>query len=235
MTRPLRSDLIARSRTALANSGATQALGSAFAKKPELAAGVARRWGVIKSINAGNTLTVTLSGVDIPGIKRLSSYIPTVGDNVQIDVVGTDLHVVGTLASPTPNDLTTRLAAEDTRLSALEAAMDAPRETQSVLAPGYGWVNYGGGYQQLGYELIGTRVFLRGLVSNALAITNGGPSVMFSMPTGLVPAVAEIFNVMAGQNVASRVDVRSDGTVALTGNLAANNYVSVSGITYSTL
>ena len=111
----------------------------------------------------------------------------------------------------------------------------SPPETQSTLAPGFGWVNYGGGYQKLGYELIGTRVFLRGLISNTTAITNGGPSVMFGMPPGLRPAVTEIFPVMAGTNVAYRVDVNSDGTATLIGNLALSNYVSLCGITYSTL
>jgi len=108
-------------------------------------------------------------------------------------------------------------------------------ETQTILAPGFGWLNYGGGYQPLGYELIGTRVFLRGLISNTTAITNGGPSIMFGMPAGLRPAVTEIFTVMAGTNAAYRVDIHPDGTAALTGNLAVSNYVSLSGITYSTL
>jgi len=111
----------------------------------------------------------------------------------------------------------------------------SPPETQSTLAPGLGWVNYGGGYQQLGYELIGTRVFLRGLISNTNAITNGGPSIMFGMPAGLRPVVTEIFPVMAGTNAAYRVDINSDGTATLIGNLALSNYVSLSGITYSTL
>ncbi len=108
-------------------------------------------------------------------------------------------------------------------------------ETQSTLAPGVGWANYGGGYQQLGYETIGTRVFLRGLISNLNAITNGGPSVMFTMPAGLAPPAPEVFNVMAGNNVATRVDIHPDGTVALIGNLPVSNYVSLSSITYSTL
>ncbi len=108
-------------------------------------------------------------------------------------------------------------------------------ETQTTLAPGFGWLNYGGGYQQLGYETIGSRVFLRGLISNTNAITNGGPSLMFTMPAGLRPTVTEIFTVMAGTNVAYRVDIHPDGTVYLTGNLAVSNFVSLSGITYSTL
>lgn len=111
----------------------------------------------------------------------------------------------------------------------------SPPETQSTLAPGFGWINYGGGYQQLGYETIGSRVFLRGLISNTTAITNGGPSIMFGMPVGLRPAVTETFPAMAGTNVAYRVDINSDGTATLIGNLALSNYVSLSGITYSTL
>jgi len=108
-------------------------------------------------------------------------------------------------------------------------------EIQTTLNPGAGWVNYGGGLQQLGYETIGTRMFLRGVISNTTAITNGGPSVMFGIPPGLRPALAEIFTVMAGSNVGTRVDIHPDGTAALTGNLPAGSFVSLSGITYSTL
>jgi len=111
----------------------------------------------------------------------------------------------------------------------------SPPETQSILAPGSGWSNYGSGLQQLGYELIGTRVFLRGVLTNNTAITNGGPAIMFTMPTGLRPAAREIFNCMGGSNAAYRVDIAADGTVNLFGNLALSNYLTLSGITYSTL
>jgi len=107
-------------------------------------------------------------------------------------------------------------------------------ETQTVLAPAAGWVNYGGGFQQLGYETIGTRAFLRGVVSNATAITNGGPYAMLTLPTGLRPALAEIFTVLAN-GAAARVDIRTDGNVVIYGNLAAGSFISVSGITFSTL
>lgn len=110
----------------------------------------------------------------------------------------------------------------------------SPPETQNTLAPGVGWVNFGGGYQVLGYETIGPRVFLRGLLSNTTAVTNGGPTIMFTMPAGLTPAGPEPFAPLVN-GTSFRVDVRPDGTVAIYGNLAANSYVSVSGITYSTL
>jgi len=108
-------------------------------------------------------------------------------------------------------------------------------ETQTILAPGAGWVNFGFGFQQLGYETIYPRVFLRGVISNSIAITNGGPSVMLGMPPGLRPAATEVFSVIVGGDAARRVDINNAGAVALTGNLAANSYVSLSGITYSTL
>jgi len=111
----------------------------------------------------------------------------------------------------------------------------SPPETQSILAPGAGWSNYGGGLQQLGYELIGTRVFLRGVLTNTTAITNGGPSIMFTMPAGLIPAVTEIFATVGGSNAIYRVDVNSNGTVDVIGNLPLSNFVTLSGITYSTL
>jgi len=111
----------------------------------------------------------------------------------------------------------------------------SPPETQSILAPGAGWSNYGVGLRQLGYELIGTRVFLRGVLTNATAITNGGPSIMFTMPTGLRPTETEPFATVGGSNAIYRVDVNSDGTVTLIGNLALSNFVTLSGITFSTL
>jgi len=107
-------------------------------------------------------------------------------------------------------------------------------ETQTTLAPGVGWANFGPGNQQLGYETIGTRVFLRGLISNLSAITNGGPSVMFTMPAGLRPSATELFNVIAAGSP-YRLDAHGDGTFNLIGNIPANSYISVSGITYSTL
>jgi len=107
-------------------------------------------------------------------------------------------------------------------------------ETQTILAPGAGWVNFGFGFQQLGYETIYPRVFLRGVISNGVAITNGGPSTMFGMPPGLRPAATEVFTVIAN-GAAYRVDINNAGLVVLTGNLPANSYVSLSGITFSTL
>jgi len=110
----------------------------------------------------------------------------------------------------------------------------SPPETQTLLAPGAGWVNFGAGFQNLGYETIGTRVFLRGTISNLSAITNGGPSNMFLIPAGTTPAAVETFSVIAN-DVGYRVDVRPDGSVALIGNLPVGVKVSLSGITFSTL
>lgn len=109
----------------------------------------------------------------------------------------------------------------------------SPPETQTILALGVGWVNFAGGFQNLGYETIGSRVFLRGTISNLSAITNGGPSNMFLMPTGTTPAAVETFPVIAN-DTGYRVDVRPDGSVALIGNLPVSVKVSLSGITYST-
>lgn len=62
---------------------------------------VRRRWGIIKVINTSGTVSVEVAGVVIGGVKRLSSYQPTVGERVQLDVVGTDMVVSGATA-PSP-------------------------------------------------------------------------------------------------------------------------------------
>jgi hypothetical protein len=63
---------------------------------------VLRRWGIIVAIRANGTVDVNVAGQDLPAIRRLASYAPILGERVQIDVVGTDMVVVGATAPRTP-------------------------------------------------------------------------------------------------------------------------------------
>lgn len=110
-------------------------------------------------------------------------------------------------------------------------------ETHTPLVPASGWLNYGNGFQVLGYETIGaSRVFLRGVITNTAPVTTaGGPAGMFGMPTGLKPTATEQLKVMGNGTTLYRADLRTDGVCAIYGDLAANSYVTLSDLTYSTL
>lgn len=57
-----------------------------------------RHWGVIQGVSTDGTVTLTMGGssATVTGVKVLSSYSPIVGDTVMLDVVGSDVVVVGT-------------------------------------------------------------------------------------------------------------------------------------------
>jgi hypothetical protein len=87
------------------------------------------------------------------------------------------------------------------------------------------WVNFAGGFQVAGFRLIGTRVYLRGLVNSGTSNTS-----IFTLPAGYRPTAAEIFiidfNLTAGE-----LRIATTGTVVpnLTG------YVSLTGINFDTI
>lgn len=60
-----------------------------------------RHWGVIQGVSADGTVTLTIGGssATVTGVKVLSSYPPVVGDTVMLDVVGSDVIVVGSLGA----------------------------------------------------------------------------------------------------------------------------------------
>jgi hypothetical protein len=61
-----------------------------------------RHWGVIQGVSADGTVALTMGGSSqtVTGVKVLASYSPVVGDTVMLDVVGSDVVVVGTLGAP---------------------------------------------------------------------------------------------------------------------------------------
>ena len=111
-----------------------------------------------------------------------------------------------------------------------------PETSTNVAAFVAPWANFGGGFSPAAYATIGTRVFLRGLVISLGAVT--GPYPIFHLPAGLWPALQELFICTIGGGAAIRVDIYpNDGAVAI-GNgtsVAANTYVSLSGLSFSTL
>lgn len=78
---------------------------------PTVEASVNRRWGIIDNINANGTLNVNIGGVVINNIPRTATYNPRVGERVQIDVIGTDMVIVGpTYPSPRNQSINERAA-----------------------------------------------------------------------------------------------------------------------------
>lgn len=75
------------------------------------AVAVMRRWGTVSAVNAGGTVDVTIGTTTIPGIGYLSWYIPVIGDTVAVDVVGSDIAVVGTTSLATSPQAGAMLAA----------------------------------------------------------------------------------------------------------------------------
>jgi microcystin-dependent protein len=69
---------------------------------------VLRRWGIVTAIRVNGTVDVDVAGVEVSAVKRIASYNPVVGERVQIDVVGTDMVVVGATA-PSPRNQTTNI------------------------------------------------------------------------------------------------------------------------------
>jgi microcystin-dependent protein len=56
---------------------------------------VRRRWGLILAINNDGTVNVDLAGVVIPNLRVVAGYQPTIGERIILDVVGTDMTVLG--------------------------------------------------------------------------------------------------------------------------------------------
>jgi hypothetical protein len=67
---------------------------------------VRRRWAVVTSVNLSPTgpdapwpsIDLLMGGADVPGVRYLSGYNPSVGDLVAVELVGEDPFVTGTPA-----------------------------------------------------------------------------------------------------------------------------------------
>jgi hypothetical protein len=78
-------------------------------------------------------------------------------------------------------------------------------------ALGFNWVNYGGGYNPVGYykDRQGM-VHLRGLIKNGPA---GENATLFTLPAGYRPAARQLHATLTNDNVAGRIDITADGRV----------------------
>lgn len=83
--------------------GTAAAIGAALVSNTDPTS-VFRRWGVINAINSNGTVDVAIDGAVVPGLSRNVAYVPTVGETVMLDVIGTDTSVVGAQA-PSPRGL----------------------------------------------------------------------------------------------------------------------------------
>ena len=101
-----------------------------------------------------------------------------------------------------------------------------------------GWANFGAPFAGVAYEQLGTRVFLRGVLSNiGGALAANTFYTMADLPVGVRPAATEPFSVQAGTPATTaRVDVRADGTISYLGAaIGINGFVCLSDINFSTL
>lgn len=111
-----------------------------------------------------------------------------------------------------------------------------PETSVTVTAFVAPWTNFGSGFAPAAYQTLGTRVFLRGTVTTSAALT--GAYGIFYLPAGLWPTSQEPFACTIGGGGAIRVDIYpSNGAVAIAPgtSIVANGYVSLSGISFSTL
>ncbi len=99
-----------------------------------------------------------------------------------------------------------------------------------------GWANYGSSEAALAYAQVGTRVFLRGTLSNiGGALVAGTQYLMATLPAGIHPVGNEIYgNYCAGPNAPCRIQVDTSGGISVTGAaIGVNGLVSISGINFS--
>jgi hypothetical protein len=92
---------------------------------------------------------------------------------------------------------------------------------------------YGGEYEEPAFfkDAEGV-VHLKGLLRTKV---NASGVTVSTLPNGYRPAATDVFAVVAGSSTAdvvARVHVSNDGLVRLVTPIAANNFVSLSGITF---
>lgn len=108
-------------RTSFANSTVRALAESMVQQNNPLA--VNRRWGVVQSINANDTLNVTIGGSVVNNLAYDANYTPIVGETVYLDIVGADVVVMGTMSPSLHNPAQRR---------ATVTSISADRETVNV-------------------------------------------------------------------------------------------------------
>jgi hypothetical protein len=172
-----------------------------------------RRKGVVQTVQTGAgvyTCTIRLGGsaVDIPGVPCLNSYVPKVGDIIEVIRDGPQLLIVGKIGSEYWHEI------------------GGPGE------PAFqnGWVNLGGEWDTAGYfkDAFGI-VHLKGLVKSGVV---GEGTHVFTLPIGFRLPASQLF-ITFNDNGQSRLNVKPDGGVSWSGG-AGNAYSSLSGVSFRT-
>ena len=113
--------------SALGSTSAAIATGISDAGEPDPIS-VRRRWGVILAINADSTVDIDLGGVTVPHVSYDASYHPAVSEVVQVNVVDTDITVIG----PTANSTYVSYVRRTGTIVKVNTAADAPGAPTSV-------------------------------------------------------------------------------------------------------
>lgn len=102
MTTPLQPETVHLYSTIPIPPRASTGIADAMAASTS-SSNVLRRWGIISGINSDHTVNVLVGGTEIPNLKRNAAYVPTIGERVLVDTVGTDMTVLGATA-PSPRN-----------------------------------------------------------------------------------------------------------------------------------
>jgi hypothetical protein len=91
------------------------------------------------------------------------------------------------------------------------------------------WSDYGSSYAGAAYSKTSEGVVvLRGLIKRTGAVVGG--EILFQLPAGYRPNLKQIYTTITNPNVASRIDVLSDGTVRVIGGQAG--FLALDGIKF---
>jgi hypothetical protein len=190
--------------SAKARQGLTSQLGQLIVNKinslhvPQLV------YGVVSAVSATTpTVSVTLQGTStvIAGVKYDSTLAFAVGDVVRCARAGTDLFVMGKIATiPTA--------------WIVIGSGGAP-------ALGSGWTQFNASYNPLAIRRLGDIVRMRGSMS---ASGSGAATTVFTLPTGYRPVLNYLLPFPASGGVSLDLIIESTGVVLLNGTPAAQVY-----------
>ena len=94
----------------------------------------------------------------------------------------------------------------------------------SNVTPATGFQNFGGSYPSLGVKRFGNLVSIKGLLLTTTTITAG--TTIYTLASEYRPTTTRIFEQLSSAGIV-RVDVRSDGSIALQTALASGAWLSL--------
>lgn len=168
--------------------------------------------GIVASIQYDNTLSVYLGGettLSVNNIRYLSSYVPVVGDVIQLVKNGADLFVVGKIKSVLPTS-----------------------GSWQVPALLNGFTNFGSGYEPARYWITPDGwVHLGGVLARA-----GGASILpiFTLPVGYRPATKQRLIAFGATGPMYGINIDTNGDVNVASYTVGANftYFSLNGCAF---